>query len=202
MPMTALLLMLAAADASPAFLQEGAPRAIRLVNLGDPALPDYSGWTARQLRVEYERLADLRPGVALPAFLIQAGLTGLAVSLFAFGIALGQFRGADEVAMIATGLGTTTSVAMLAIGSILLWRGAPDRRVYTAQMEEVQWQADQTDLAERMLNLWEQRHGRRAPPPLIIGPPPVGPPPPLTVPPPPPHSPEVSVYIPLIFARF
>lgn len=198
---TALLMMLAA---EPAFLSNDTPRAVQLVSAGVP-LPSYRGWTAAQLRMEYVRLEDLRPGLALPLLSLLTGFTGMAVSLFAYAIALGNFRGADLTANIAFGVGGTVSVALTAIGIIKLATGSSDRKIYGAQMEAVERLADGYERDERLLDLWEQRHGPGALPP-IIGPPPKGPPPPTSAPPVVPGPPiipgQVSLVVPLLYAHF
>ena len=199
----ALLSMLATADVRPAFLSDATPRAVHLVSR-ESMIPSYRGWSLHQLRVEYDRLDEIRPGVGLPIFLVLTGATGLIVSLIAYAGALGNFRGADTTANISFGLGLTTSAAMVSIGGILLWRGAEDRRVYGAQMDALQRLAAGQERDERLLDLWEQRH--RGTPPPLIGPPPVGPPVPPSAPPIVPGPKvvpgEISLVVPLVFARF
>ncbi len=205
---TALLLMLGSAQAQPAFLStEG--RRVQLtaapgVELKVAAGPNYRGWSVPQLRAEYERLEDLRPGVALPTTLLLVGLTGLAVSFFAYGIALGQFFGASTAATVTFGIGTTASAAMIAIGGIQLWRGASERRTCGAQMERVERLAAEHDRYELQMDLWEQRYGPATPPPPFIGVPPVGPMPPPTAPPivPGARLQPGELILPVVFARF
>ena len=163
----------------------------------------YQGWTALELRAEADRLDDLRPGIALPLIALQVGITGLGVTLFAFAIALGSCCfGPDAAAVIATGIGTTASLSLISIGALLLFRGAPERKLYTAEIERVRRLADQTEMADRMLDAWERRNraGRPVPPAEdFIGPAPEGPPP-LPLPKAPPGS--VSIVIPIYVAQF
>ena len=193
---SALLLMLTSVDVQPSFLSM-APRAARLVSLegidstvtiepkgrfsaGAPKLkpadlPSYKGWSVVQLLTEYDRLEDIRPGIAFPLTLLLTGLTGLAVSFFAYAISLGGFRGASMEATVTFALGSTTSAAMVAFGGIQLYRGGTDRRHYGIQMERVERLIDEHERDERLFELWEQRYGPAAPPPPIIGPTPTRP---------------------------
>ena len=193
---SALLLMFAAAP--------DAPFAIQRVRLDEP-LPSYKGWTVPQLREEYERLDELRPSNTLPIVALLTGITGVGISLVAYAAALGQFRGADTLANISFGLGGTTSAALLCFGAIQLWRQAPDRKTYGAQMDAVQRLADWQERDEQLLDMWERRHGLSVQPPMI-GPPPVGPPAPPSAPPVVPGPPivpgQITMVFPILSARF
>ena len=197
---TALLLMFASAEMQPALLTDGAPRRIRLL-ADEPAppapvseLPSYAGWTRAQLEQEYDRLKEARPSLGLPISLMASGGAVLAVSLNLLLLGLLSSGGVNSSAvpfLVVFGIAGTGGAAMLVIGGILLSRVAPERRPYSQQMDEVQ----------RLLKEGEdqRQYAPEAPEaPPIIGPPPEGPPPP----PLPPYSPQASVQLPLIFARF
>lgn len=195
---TALLVMFAA---HPALLSEGAPRAARLVAavpLAPPSsdLPTYEGWTKAQLRQEYERLKETRPGIALPITLMGSGGGALILSLYVlfFGVlASNGFTSAAVPFLAVFGVMGTGGAAMLIIGGILLSRALPDRRIFGAQMNEVDRLIKEGDDPP---GLPDQR--QYVPPPDMMGPPPEGPPPP----PLPPYTPQASLTFPLIFARF
>ncbi len=175
----------------------------RLLDPVDVRDAQYAGWSARELRAEADRLDDLRPGIALPLTSLLVGSTGLSVTLFAFAVVLSSCCfGPSAVAIVVTGMGTTASLSLIALGAILLARGAPDRKLYTAEIDLLRRLADQTEMADRMLDAWERRQkaGRPVPPQEeFIGPPPVGPPPP-PLPKAPPGS--VSIVIPIYVAQF
>jgi len=195
---TALVMVLVSADVQPAFIPSHAPRVIRLVALEERAA-SYKGWTTEQLRDEYDRLDDLRPGTALPAIALMVGLSGLLASCIGYAIAANNFRGPSPEANIIFGLGSTVSVGLTAFGIIQLARGAEERRLLGRQMEKLQRLADGQERDERLLDMWEQRMGPGVPPPL--GPPPMGPPPPPSAPPIIP-GPPISLMLPLVAGRF
>lgn len=201
---TALLLMFASADVQPAFLTGGAPRKVRLVDeevLSPPppeALPSYAGWTRGQLRAEYERLGEKRPSLGMPIALMSSG--GGALTLAAYillGMLSSGINGVDVPLLVIVGVIATASAGTIVIGGIVLSRLLPERKIYGAQMEEVD------RLIKESNELSPQRDDRIyvPPPPPIIGPPPEGPPP-LPLPPFPQSSGSRSVSFPLIFARF
>jgi hypothetical protein len=169
-------------------------------------LSPYRYWSVAQLRREYVKVEDLRPGYVAPMVSLMVGLTGMAVSLFAYAIALGTFRGPSETANIAFGFGGTISVVLAALGVVQLARTSFDRRYYGSQLDNLQRLADGQERDERLLDLWEQRHGPGALPPPIIGPPPKGPVPlpsaPPIVPGPALFPGQVSVMVPLLYSKF
>jgi len=187
---TALLMMLATADA---------PRSMRLVADEVPQLPAYTGWGRAQLKVEYERLSDERPGVGLPISLMASGGAGLTLSLYVLSSFLPTgVRGSNVPIAVVFALLGTTSAGLVALGAILLSRILPERRVYSAKMDEVAAQLKELEEVDRRYD--RDRAPVYVPPPPeppIIGPPPVGPPP-LPLPP----MPQASLTFPLFLARF
>ena len=183
---TALLLMIASADA---------PRSMRLIADEVPQVPAYTGWGHRELTAEYERLSDARPGLGLPISLMAGGGAVLTVCAYALsGLATSGFRGVNVPIGAVFGVLATTSVAAVVIGGIMVSRILPERRVYSAQMDEVSARLNDLNDAERP---YTPRYVAPPAEPEIIGPPPVGPPP-LPLPP----MPQASLTFPLLMARF
>ncbi len=200
---TALLLMFASTDDQPAFLAAGSPRTVRLVvdEAAPPSnLPSYAGWSKGQLRQEYERLKETRPGIGLPIGLMGGGGGALTVALYLVGlgvIASGALTTSSLPFLVLFGIVGTGGAAMVIIGGILLARALPERRIYNAQMDEVD------RLSKEGEDNRQPDPRRYVPPeapeaPTYIGPPPQGPPPP----PLPPDASRSSLQFPLIFARF
>ena len=187
---SALLLMLASADVQPAFLADGAPRSVRLVQDTPPApdLPSYAGWSRPQLQQEYARLKDTRPGLGLPIALMSSGGGAAVLLLYAAVLALGTGGGLTSITVPLIAVFAVMGIggaAMIAIGGILLSRIIPERRPYSLQMDEI----------DRLLKEGTETDERRYVP---DGSPVEGPPPP----PPPAYAPQSSLQLPLIFVRF
>lgn len=201
----ALLLVLSAGDVQPAFLTDGAPRAVRLV-ADEPVepgaeAPDYSSWSRLQLKEEYSRLETLRPGIGLPITLMAVGGGVLAYSIF-LGISSANSGGFGiqpiTILLAIAGIG---GAATLVIGGIVLFRRLPDRRLYGKQLDEVERLSKERQRSDtRDGDPDERLYQEELPPPPepIIGPPPEGPPP-LPLPP----MPGAAAFVfPIVFARF
>ena len=190
---TALLLLLAGTpDARPAFLVDGAPRRMRLVQDAPPPIaqqaPDYARWTRGQLQAEYDHLDSLRPGLGLPIGLIAGGGGAAIVDLYVLLLALAGNSRTLLPLFIALGVAGVISAGLIVLGVILLTRALPERRAIGLQMDEV----------DRWLN---GRGDEYAPP---RPPPPDGAPNDIVVPPPPPlPGDNVSIPVPqILIARF
>lgn len=202
MPSALSLLLSVAVQAQPAFLADGAPRAVRLVADDEPEparRPSYAGWSRGQLRAEYQRLADLRPGIGMPIALMAVGGAGLAFSALVLlaGLSGGRVTNAAVPVLVVFSVVGVGGGALLIIGGVVLFRALPARRSYGEQLDAVDrlLQALPDDAREQPERPPERLQQYDEPP--IIGPPPEGPPP-LPLPP----MPEASISFPLIFARF
>jgi hypothetical protein len=136
---TLLCMLHASPSIQPAFLNDSAPRRARLVrDETEGPILNYEGWSRAQLRVEYERIEKIRPGVFLPVTMIIVGLSGGAISGIVLASQLTSFFGV--VVMVAAGLtvGIVIGVGLAIIGTILLVRLSPERRALGKQLDEIE----------------------------------------------------------------
>jgi hypothetical protein len=172
---SALLLLLAATEPLPASIST-VPRSVRLV-ADTEELPTYAGWSGAQLREEYARLKASRPGIGPSIGLISAGGGTLVVSLYVLVIGLATSGGGLTMPVIAAfGVIATIGAAVMILGFIVLSRVLPDRKLFGAQMDEV----------ERLL----KESGEDDPPDRRY------------LPPPPAYHPQASLRLPLVSFRF
>ena len=181
-----VLLMLHVTPTRSAILLGDAPRRIRLVELEEPAAasPNYESWTGARLRGEYDRLEEIRPGIALPATMTMVGATGAGVASLAFGSAASNFFGVEFAVAVAFSITIIVCVGLAIVGIILLVRLMPERRAIGKQLDAIE--------EVYRAGLWRNSPGRPCPqgPEQPYLQPPGGPPP--TVPPVPEyHSPSV-----------
>jgi hypothetical protein len=191
---TALLLMLASSDVKPAFLTgnlHGAPSRIRLVEDDTAAMPDYSGWSRLQLRQEYNRLDEARPGLGMPIALMASGggvllvgLYGLLVSALAVGLGVGAVSAEIIFAVL-----SIVGAGLLILGGITLARTLPERRWIGLQLDEID---------QRLKTAEENRTPGRVPGSDPVGPPPPPFPGPAAMPP----SQVMAPQFPITLARF
>ena len=137
---TLMLLLHATPDPAAGFLAEGSPRRIRLIVDETPggSTPDYENWTRGQLRTEYDRLEKIRPGVFLPAVMIAGGAGGAAISGIWLAAAVSSFFGIAVYLAVVLTVAIVVCVGLVVIGSILLYRTAPDREAIGKQLNQIE----------------------------------------------------------------
>lgn len=184
-----LALMLHSLPVAPAFLTGDVPTRVRLVDVAEDPTPNYETWTRVQLRTEYDRLDDLRPGIGIPLTLILGGVTGTAITSIWFVSAATAFFGIEVTLAAALGISIVIFAGLAVVGTILLVRLWPERKAINHQMDTIE-------------DIYRAGFWRSPQKPCPETPGPVGPPP--TVPPVPEYRPsQVGVpAIPITVATF
>jgi hypothetical protein len=184
--------MLAAALALSLQLTPHGVHLIEDVPLAQPPAVPLEQMSRQQLRVEYRRLEDERPGVGLPITLTASGgvLVFGGVITMLYSALLSIALHIPATVFIVAGIVAVAGGALLALGIVTLIRTIHERRQYSEQMDDIQTQLD--------------RMNGRDVPPRDNGDVPVPPPPPLIDPqPPPPPGAMLGAPSPtLVLARF
>jgi hypothetical protein len=146
----------------------------------------------QQLRTEYHRLEDERPGVGLPIALVASGgvlIFGGGITML-YSLILSIALHIPAAVFIVAGVIAVAGGGLLALGIVNLLRTIGERRQYGEQMDDIQQQIDRLD-------------GKAVPPP-DNGDAPVPPPPPMfdPQPPPPPGALLGGPHPSLVLARF
>ncbi len=118
---------------------ERVSRHVRLVvDEGPLVTAGYEGLTRAQLRVEYERIESLRPGIFLPIALLSVGAGGAALAMVVLMTGLNSFVGLSVVVAVTLAIGSVIGLGAAILGVILLVRSAPTRRTLGKQMDDIE----------------------------------------------------------------
>ncbi len=134
----ALALMLHGLPVEPAYLSGDVHSRVRLVDaLGEP-LPNYETWSRNQLREEYDKLDELRPGIAWQLTMMLGGTTGAAICGIWLGSSLSSFFGIEVALLVGLSVAIIVFAGVAILGTILLVRLWPERKAVGARMDAIE----------------------------------------------------------------